>query len=96
MGQFMHPFEQLMVSQMYGPAELKDFRSKLGLTQAEAAHLVLVALPTWRAWEYGRTNVPNSIMLLLTIQFARAKRILRARLPPAVRELPGIDVSEDW
>jgi len=47
------------------PAEIKRIRTRLGLTQAQAAERVGVTVRTWNSWECAR-DVPaiQSVMLL--------------------------------
>lgn len=38
------------------PARLRQMRSRLGLTQAEAAELLGTGLRTYQEWEHGRQS----------------------------------------
>jgi len=46
------------------PAEIRASRRAAGLTQAEAAALVMVSPRTWPKWEQGERQMPASTWLL--------------------------------
>ena len=43
---------------------LKTERKRRGLTQSAAASIIGAPLPTWRAWEQGRRNMPAAKLTL--------------------------------
>jgi transcriptional regulator with XRE-family HTH domain len=44
--------------------QLKKLRKKIGLSQAQAADQVHVALRTWYRWEAGERRIPESVVEL--------------------------------
>lgn len=49
---------------MTGPA-LQAWRARLGLTQARAAALFGVSLPTWKRWEAGKCPYPKLLEMAM-------------------------------
>ncbi|MFC3228775.1 helix-turn-helix domain-containing protein [Marinibaculum pumilum] len=45
------------------PASLRDWRKRLGLTQAEAAERMGYGLRQWNSWENGRADIPTAVQL---------------------------------
>lgn len=45
--------------------ELREARTEMGLTRAEAARQVLVNYRTWQNWERGERPVPSYVRILL-------------------------------
>jgi transcriptional regulator with XRE-family HTH domain len=53
---------------------LREIRTRLGLSQAECATTLGVALETFRTWDAGRRSAPEAIV--------RQVRTLKAKRPP--------------
>jgi len=58
---------------------LREIRTRLGLSQAECATALGVALETFRTWDAGRRSAPDAI--LRQARMLKTKRSLRARVP---------------
>jgi DNA-binding transcriptional regulator YiaG len=61
------------------PSALRETRTRLGLSQAEFATALGVALETFRAWDAGRRPAPEAIVR--QAQTLKAKRPMHDRVP---------------
>lgn len=59
------------------PEELKAWRIKLNLTQAEAARALRVAASAYQHWEYGRRVMPGPAIALAEIIAQPSLAVLR-------------------
>ena len=50
------------------PTTIRNLRLKLGVTQEEAAALVMASARTWRAWEAGFRNMPAAKWHLMKLR----------------------------
>jgi DNA-binding transcriptional regulator YiaG len=48
------------------PAEIKNLRKRLGLTQKEISELLKIGEKSWTRWETGREHISHAMNLLLT------------------------------
>lgn len=74
---------------MSAPAELKNWREKQGLSQAEAAEKAGVTAPTWCDWEQGKKSptvdraedlervTGGAVTVPMWAEFTRARRAER-------------------
>jgi len=49
------------------PDELERLRTRLGLTQAQAAYRIGVHERTWRKWAAGERKIPSPVAKLLRL-----------------------------
>lgn len=66
------------------PAQFKDARKRLGLSQAELALIFRVASDrTVRRWEDGERDIPGPVVVLMStlLRSLEARRILGVSLP---------------
>ena len=63
------------------PAELRYWRTEMGLTQKDAAAQLGVKPITYKCWELGHNPVMNTAALLaeLLLKMARARRRIEAK-----------------
>lgn len=55
------------------PSAIRAARKAAGLTQAQAAELVSVALSTWRKWEAGTHRMPQAMLEMFQIKTRQSK-----------------------
>ncbi len=60
---------------LWSPLIIERMRKKLWITQIEAAKLVRVSVFTWRSWELGNRNMPESTWELFLIKYEKALKI---------------------